>query len=167
MPHWFCSCKVPASPMKNPGSTPNNLCGVVQSSPTANNKRDEMIYHILHGSTAVLLRQQKNARQHIIMLVLPCLTLLLSFLDHSLGHLPQEAYSLSAFGLISIGGGLEPHERLSETLNKAFQSYPGICRNGGVRIICRVQVQIKGNLSIPNKLIITWKLYAVNLIISF
>ena len=95
-----------------------------------------MIYHILHGSTAVLLRQQENARQYIIMLVIPCHALLLSFLNHSSGHLSQEAQSLSAFGLISIGSGLEPHEWLSETSNKAFQSYPGICRNGGTRIIC-------------------------------
>lgn len=95
-----------------------------------------MIYHIFHSSTAVLLRQQNNVRQHIIMLVLSSLVLLLSFLNHSSGHPPQEAHSLSAFGLISKGGGLEPYERLSETLNKAFQSYPGIRRNGGVRIVC-------------------------------
>ena len=144
--------------MKNPGCTPVNLYRIVKSSPTTNNKWDEMIYHILHGSAAVPLRQQKNAWQHIIMLVLPCLALLLPFLDHSAGHLPQETYSLSAFGLISISGGLEPHERLPKTLNKAFQSYPGICWNGCVRIVCWVQIQIKGNLSSPNKLTVTWNI---------
>ena len=153
--------------MKNPGYTPDNVCSVVQSSPTANDKWDEMIYHILHGSAAVPLWQQKNARQHVIMLVLPCLALLLPCLNHSSCHLPQEAHSLSAFGLISIGGGLEPHERLSKTLNKAFQSYPGICRNGCVRIVCWVQIQIKGNLSSANKVTVTWNMYAANLIISF
>lgn len=156
MPHWFF--QVPGTTMKNPGCTPVNLYRIVQSSPTTNNKWDEMIYHILHGSAAVPLRQQKNAWQHIIMLVLPCLALLLPFLNHSTGHLPQEAYSLSAFGLISISGGLEPHERLPKTLNKAFQSYPGICWNGCVRIVCRVQIQIKGNLSSPNKLTVTWNI---------
>ena len=91
------------------------------------------------------------------MLIFSPLFCLPSFLNHFLGHTSHKTYSLSAFSLVTKSGGLEPHERLSETLNETLQSYSNVDRYRGIRITCWVQIQVKGNLPrhLDEKLLIT------------